>query len=397
MSLKKSAFGMAFPYQVPNSFQSVPYNHTAHPTTQHTQPQEVAFLQPRRRQNRIFKPNSAGNSPHGAQVLHRRKTMAAHRYSRHSSLLSSGLDNSPSTQFSRPISWHPSTQHNFQPSAIETYSNSHMPVELNMGPAYTTAEINGLITPLTYPHPDEPFHQGEAFPFLDEHINPLDQVNPVACYTDPNNTGAQSYMDAPYHFGSRTSREPFCYTASSPLDYTISPIRRQQTTAPPTPDFLPIQSFAKSPSVQCLRAVSPGAGETENAGSLLFQAAPSSSNELVGVGLYDLPSPTDRPKCLQLEQSFVPEESNEEEDEDEPEEEAQEDESEAKPSIPGDDGASRPANLMNHSFFFETERENGPSENPYAQSTFDAHSLSYSQNTFVWPVPTSTSTTCGWI
>ena len=255
---------------------------------------DAQMYQARRRPNRVSKPNSAGNSPHNIQAIGRRRTTAAHWLSRQRSSLSQGIADLSHAMSSRPISWHPSSRANIRTPASSIYDPVNVQSSMYADPSYVTAEMHGLVTPMSYPYSGEPLQQ-DLFPYLDNFQQ--DQCTP------------QSEIRKSYHSGC-TQNMPWesdmrGYGPSVPLSNIRQPESNAyssytgiQTTAPPTPDFLPIQNF---PSPEPMMEVSSLFGPLDS--------KPSAS-DLVGMGLYDLPSPTERTKSLILEESFVPNESD---------------------------------------------------------------------------------------
>ncbi|KAL9109846.1 MAG: hypothetical protein Q9227_005549 [Pyrenula ochraceoflavens] len=283
----------------------------------------------RHRPNRVFKPSSAGNSPHNAQTIGRRRTTAAHWLSRQKSILGQGVMNMTNAMASRPISWHPSSQHSFQTNpSVQSYEHSYPQTNMYNAPGYITTEMHGLVTPMSYPFPGEPF-QSDTFPFLDapqqDYCTPQEevarhlQVGPAQSLPWSSQTCGINYA---------TSQEGYPQSRNGCLTFQNQP----QVTAPPTPDFLPIQNFP-----------SPEPVEDASSSSFLLGSKPSGT-ELVGMGLYDLPSSTQRTKSLILEETFVPKEDEDEEDGEENEEEGMEEQEESKSQM---DETEKPTQILN--------------------------------------------------
>ncbi|KAL9622154.1 MAG: hypothetical protein Q9160_003497 [Pyrenula sp. 1 TL-2023] len=288
---------------------------------------------------------------------------------------------------------------------MPVYDNGTVQSECYSGPTYTTAEINGLVTPLTYPYPDESLHQGETFPFLDEGLNYSGSVDAEAFPSYANSVQTSgSFSSDPYHLNAYNT--VYSMTAGG-VDYVTSPPPRNQATAPPTPDFLPIQNFAKSPSLDRSQPEPVGFREGDDSNSLFTSTSVVAGSELVGVGLYDLPLPTDRPKCLQLEQTFVPEEPSDETEEVDGNGDTEDDDSDAEKDSQHDSDSrdaeqahpsqERPSNLLNHTFFFETEGDEQVVQGPWAQSDSHAHQLHYPQYPSFWPISNPAPAPYGWI
>lgn len=288
---------------------------------------------------------------------------------------------------------------------MPVYDDANVQSECNTGATYTTAEINGLVTPLTYPYPDEFLYQGEAFPFLDEGLNYPGSVDPEVfpSYANSVQTSA-SFSSDPYHFHPYSTTYP---KTADGIEYVTSPPPRNQATAPPTPDFLPIQNFTKSPSPERSQPEPAVFREGHDRKSLFASSSTVAGNDLVGVGLYDLPSPTDRPKCLQLEQTFVPEEPSEEAEEADGTGDTEDDDSDAEKDSQHDNDSKdeeqahfsqeRPSNLLNHTFFFETEGDEQGVRTAWGQSDPHAHQLHNAQNPSFWSVPNHAPAPYGWI
>jgi len=264
-----------------------------------------------------------------------------------------------------------------------------------------TTAVHGLVTPLAYPYPDEAFSQ-DAFSTLDD-PQPYDQ---------PELSSQYAYLDEfkADHIPSWLLQTPqYSNIHDSPLGYGSNAFHHEDvdayqlrgqsgapnfttgsslaTTAPPTPDFLPIQHFSTTEQQEYQPV--PQEPSTKAAG-----------DELVGMGLYDGPenaslgegalggqmclnsfetfnnvSRGSIGKGLKLEETFSPslddDEGDEEDDGDEGEENQDRETSEAVGILRGLQTdktqfvsgrqelpiSSLATDLSNHSFFFEHEGE----------------------------------------
>ncbi|KAI9874926.1 MAG: hypothetical protein M1830_009126, partial [Pleopsidium flavum] len=250
----------------------------------------------RREVARVMKTNSAGCSP---RSVGRRKTTISQSAARHRSTLDDHYDNmlsldgqQPNTQsrpqqYKRPISWHPSslTPGNTvdQSRASET-EGIQFPIQDSRG--NQTLGINGLWTPSLFAN--------------------LHATNPTASMAPPEanympyklaeSSEYDSYPSLPgstaYPYGPLSVPDPAPYSASevyegiANLQYSSSIYPYQNwsglpgaaaidISAPPTPDFLPIQH----PPLAL--------AEPEYDRSTRLPKQPS--RELVGMGLYDDP------------------------------------------------------------------------------------------------------------
>lgn len=257
------------------------------------------------------------------------------------------------------------------------FPDSAYPIHFLTDP-FTTAEVNGLITPLTQPSSGGSCYNEGFTPLEEMPIQNLDNT-----YSFPRQAGPHAFW-LPQH-----NVAPICpkqhppmyrdaYATDYGMPFTCAPGLDMYTgTAPPTPDLLAMSNEAV----------------VEGGNSL---AAPQSDDEvLVGMGLYDGPSPPSSSalfgnqialphrgstgKGLKLEETFQP--SNEEVSEDEDESNYDEDEGSGaiQPLVEGPDARksqpSPPAadlaitSLADQSFFFEDD----PDEDRLLQQAYDQH------------------------
>jgi hypothetical protein len=215
------------------------------------------------------------------------------------------------------MSWHSTgleqADHHFLPSSSQfqsTVASSHF-----LGPNFTTCEVNGAITPITHPLAGEPFVQ-DAFTPLDE-ISSQDFddrygfLNEFSANKD-NFYESSCYPQYPVPTESRYQYPTGLYEMQKQPEYYF---RQLEETAPPTPEIVPLQA------------------STGLTGESSFNAAEQSGkDDLIGMGLYDAPSPMPastsffsgpwdipiRPalgKGLKLEETFQPTATEYDEDE----------------------------------------------------------------------------------
>jgi len=356
---------------------------------------EALSMSLKRRAARILRTNSAGTSPH---TIGRRKTTAVHGTAKQRHLFDSvrhaSEDNSCPGGRSRPISWHPSSyaaSNNYSPDPVpqqEMNNTLQMPLEANF-----TASVNGAVTPLSFPYPDESL-PNEMFSTLDgyhgwaaEHLfqgfqgsNCFDSAASSiwpqqSMITTPLTIGPVPPAQLANDFRYSTDHSQMFGQQAMPHFNIPQPL---STTAPPTPDFLPIQNF-------------PGALDSKQTSK-----EEPAKDELVGMGLYDTPdespltdgsledylyltrldggaSAARRPlgKGLKLEETFNPSTTEEDEDDDEDDEDDDKEDQDAEymsdesaQEIQTEDTAQQgqpnnastaPPNLANHTFFFEND------------------------------------------
>jgi hypothetical protein len=185
-----------------------------------------------------------------------------------------------------------------------------------LAPTFATSEFNEAITPMTYPSVGEPFVQGAFTPLEEMSSQDFDDR-----YAFLNEFSADKDTLYDPQYGSRyaglTGYDPQysngLYQYQKQPEYSL---RQLEETAPPTPEVGPLQTSTGLIADEPLDAV-------EQAGA----------DDLVGMGLYDTPSPLPvsmsflggswdipiRPisgKGLKLEETFVPTTTEEEDDDD---------------------------------------------------------------------------------
>lgn len=295
----------------------------------------------------------------------------------------SGADSNDAAVTARPISWHPNSMasaplngwtasHQFPDSLDPTPYSSH---------PFATAQVNGLITPLTQPSSGESCYK-EAFTPLEE--MPTQSLDDT--YSFPEQAGNYLFWPrqdnvAPHYTAHQPSlsRETYLQDGALPLSYATSH-DMYTGTAPPTPDFLATPDDA----------VVQGDGSRTK--------PPSDDEVLVGMGLYDAPSPPNATalygnqvvlphrrsggKGLKLEETFQP--STEDTSDDDVDDDAcNEDETKAseltqqfvpapiceKPLV--SEAVARPVTttLADQSFFFDDDADQ---EQPLHQA-YDQH------------------------
>jgi hypothetical protein len=226
----------------------------------------------------------------------------------------------------RPLSWHPTSYE--QPIDFSKYQQVNFFPQFDFSTSpFNTAEINGLITPLSAPVPNEPQIQEYMTPLED--YSPLNYPNVPFEYEYPVKDGTYYIHEQTYlPEGQRYVLEQLPYGN----EYALPQMYQAQTsnyphfnvdTAPPSPTLLPTQNFNNDGSTSPFLLGSPRVGK----------------EELMGLGLYDRPQdvqtstlftgPTSMAaltagigKGLKLEESFEPpatedDEENQEEDEEE--------------------------------------------------------------------------------
>jgi hypothetical protein len=336
-----------------------------------------------RRPAKVVKTGSRGNSP---KNLSRRRTTASHS-TRHRTALNGSISDQntvggdcyDAAVMTRPISWHPNSA---RPTPIEDWmvpyqfpDSTYPPRFIN---SFTTTEVNGLVTPLTQPSSAESCYQ-EGFPPLEEmQFRSLDNMYPI-----PNQLGHGTFwpsqQNVAHHYA---AHQPPMYrhlmTAEQETDsFHYSSARDVYTgTAPPTPDLLAISN------------------DEADTGRSILPVPQSEGEVLVGMGLYDAPSPSNfallhgvqvvlphrasAGKGLKLEETFQPSNGEASDDDDgisADEAEVEVDEltqhtftapasQNSQPSAP----ASRPhvSTLADQSFFFDNE----PDEDDLIQQAY---------------------------
>jgi len=217
---------------------------------------------------------------------------------------------------SRPVSWHPSSV-----DALNIpFNPSVNGQDLSLW-NFPTVQVNGLITPLSYPPVNEPQIQ--------ELFTPLDEL--------PGQDMAFAYGNGPFSqqpwlaqgqlkgdpYSFNNFHQPTSIQPSWQFDQQCTSANIQ--TAPSSPDYLPIQTIG----LDTLSIDNAAIGSKED------------SEELVGMGLYDSPAEVQSSsllfgrtasvgrRALKLEESFEPVEADgeEEEEDDDDDEGAQGEES----------------------------------------------------------------------
>ncbi|KIY04047.1 uncharacterized protein Z520_00739 [Fonsecaea multimorphosa CBS 102226] len=291
------------------------------------------------RPNKVVKPSSRNSSP---RILGRRKTMTA---AAASSRTRSVVDHLRSrTQWqntemprSRPVSWHP--------NSFEALNSTFNPVDNELDLStwdFSTAQVHGLVTPISYQAMNEPQIR-EPFTPLDE----LPTHDPGSVYE------SQPYLESMW-LGQgqvKSNSNPFAlYSQQSfvqPVWGFNQPVMAPNVqTAPSSPDCLPLQNFG-------LDTLSLGNSDSN---------LKDDSEELVAMGLYDSPAEVQSSsllfdgsagsarKGLKLEESFEPVEQEEEDEEDADTEDAEEDEAGQQDAQHDEDGGG---NLWNTSDEYE--------------------------------------------
>ncbi|MCJ1393553.1 hypothetical protein MMC18_006428 [Xylographa bjoerkii] len=257
----------------------------------------------RERASRVLKPNSVGNSPQNPQ---RRRTVTAQMTSRRRSDMYNqniptprpGAEPQPGHQSwsmsnVRPVSWHPTSMGKINRSSVRGTSartSSYEPQARDSMVGYQTVAMNGLPTPMTQPDlnadfPVDPFFSldGSCIPYQQQITQQSQPPMTIPQGYDPAglslDTSYQSYVpqDSSYHLQFPIVPLSGDYpTMSYPTQTWAESLSAFPSyTAPPTPDFLPIQN----PSDMWQ-------GATTAAQPRLTKPR---SKELVGMGLYDTP------------------------------------------------------------------------------------------------------------
>lgn len=230
----------------------------------------------------------------------------------------------------RPMSWHSTgpEQADHHVSPYSSQFGGNVSSSNFFGPTFTTCEVNGAITPITQPLAGEPFVQDAFTPLDDTSVqdfyNRYAFLNEFSADKDPSYNPQcvpqQPELAEPLQ-QFRNELYGFQRQAEWPAHYL-------ESTAPPTPEIVPLEA--------CTGLVDEG---------FLAAAGTAGGDELVGMGLYDAPSPVPatmslmgdpwdipiRPalgKGLKLEETFQPtttedegSDAGQEEDDDDAEEE----------------------------------------------------------------------------
>jgi hypothetical protein len=250
-----------------------------------------------------------------------------------------------------------------------------------------TTAVNGLITPMSYPLPDEPQIQ--------ELITPLEELSAQEAgpHHPSTNYNYTNWVAQDYSKNQGYAMDNMFPQQMMPQTWEYLPMQNniEVTTAPSSPVFLPIQGGVEaSPLRLDLAQVVPAANDGE---------------ELVGMGLYDSPadvrsssllfggglSGSGPKRSLKLEESFEPapetsdaededgEENGEEDGEEADEEEDQDEDLEVSPAtnlpISQHQFTAPVPSLSGQSFFFETEAD--VSNQIYMQPQYPAYPVVY--------------------
>ena len=213
------------------------------------------------------------------------------------------------------MSWHSTGFQQAHPQALlyPTQFQPHAPSSYFLGPTSTTSEVNGAITPMSHPLAGEPFVQ--------DVFTPLDSMSSQDFdhrYAFLNEFSADKYPIPSLDYETWYSLSAESGNPIPQYEYLKQPESNHcqiELTAPPTPEARPLQAAAGIP--------------TGNMSVDLVHTA--ATDDLVGMGLYDAPSPMPatmsflsgtwdipiRPglgKGLKLEETFQP--TTQEDDED---------------------------------------------------------------------------------
>lgn len=237
----------------------------------------------------------------------------------------------------RPLSWHSTGMQQadqyFLPSTAQ-FQSDVSPSQF-LAPTFTANELNEAITPMTYPFAGEPFVQGAFTPL--EEMSSQDFDDRYA-FLNEFSADKDTFYDPQYgsRYAGLAESDHQYPNGLYQYQYQKQPeccLRQLEETAPPTPEVGPHQTSTGLIADEPLDAV-------EQAGT----------EDLVGMGLYDAPSPLPvsmsflsgswdipiRPisgKGLKLEETFEPTTTEEDDDDDGGEEAAaSEDGEEEEPS-----------------------------------------------------------------
>jgi hypothetical protein len=245
--------------------------------------------------------------------------------------------------------------------------------------SFATTEVNGLVTPLTQPSSAESCYQ-EGFPPLEEmQFRNLDNTYPI-----PNQLGHSTFWHPQHSL-------PHHYSVHQPTMYRHLMTADQETGSFPYPSATDIYTGTAPPTPDLLAMPNDEADE----GRSLLPGPQSEGEVLVGMGLYDAPSPSNfaplqgtqvvlphrasAGKGLKLEETFQPsngEGSDNDDGTSDDEAEVKVDESVqhtfTAPACQNSQSsvtASRPAisTLADQSFFFDNE----PDENELVQQAYN--------------------------
>lgn len=273
---------------------------------------------------------------------------------------------------SRPVSWHPNAYPDFQfNEPTPTYYN-HMHDMYPQPDFYSTATVNGLITPLSQPAIDEPQIQ--------ELIQPLEGLS-AAEMGQPCDGDVYGYQYWPSQDMAKqypAMDNMFAYPMLQPSWQWNPPMSQEIPTAPSSPAFLPIQGTLEASPLDL---------------NIRHLPQKPTGDDLVSLGLYDSPAEvrsssllfggSGRKRSLKLEESFEPpppsEKDEGEDDSDAEADEADDSETAAVDTVPFPDfhedlTTIQPGNMAGQSFFFETE----PTQMPQQQMIYPSNSGVYS-------------------
>jgi hypothetical protein len=229
----------------------------------------------------------------------------------------------------RPLSWHSTSMQQadqyFLPSTAQFQSD--VSTSQFLAPTFTTSDFNEAITPMTYPSAGEPFVQGAFTPLEDMSSQDFDDRY---AFLNEFSADKDTFYDPQYGSGyagligsdHQYLNGLYQYQYQKQPEYSL---RQLEEPAPPTPEVGPLQTSTGLIADEPFSAV-------EQAGA----------EDLVGMGLYDVPSPLpasmsflsgswDIPirqisgKGLKLEETFEPTTTEEEDDDDDEEAAASED------------------------------------------------------------------------
>jgi len=190
----------------------------------------------------------------------------------------------------RPISWHPTSLDQYPEYPYCGYQNPTSTADFS-GTPFTTTEVNGLITPMSLPLPNEPQIQEIITPLEESSLQDYEQQ--YACLNQLNTKSNNPYMmfnnDGPMFPSEFLPHGHYSWLQPPPYgdhQQSSSFLIPRVETAPASPDLLPIQSFNDTDNLN----MAPLALSTS---TLNLSTSTSNSNsgqeELVGMGLYDSP------------------------------------------------------------------------------------------------------------
>lgn len=182
----------------------------------------------------------------------------------------------PSITQERPLSWHPTSYE--QPIDFSQYQHvDFFPQFEFSASSFNTAEINGLITPMSAPVPNEPQIQEYMTPLED--YSPLSYANLPFAYQYMSKVGSYYLPEQNYDAEEQPyAPEQVSYSSQFNMPHMYQPRSTDSSqlniaTAPPSPTLLPIQNFNHDGSTSPFVLGSPRVEK----------------EELVGMGLYDRP------------------------------------------------------------------------------------------------------------